>query len=458
LIAVVLLMVLKPIYRADARLMVNPGQGEQGAAKSSTQETAKSEIAILNSNELARDVLSKVTVPAVFPDLSIQSASQSASVPAPDKAIAAFDKQLDVRPLEPSNLVSVSFKSTNPDIAIKVLETLLADLQARHVAPSGADLTGPIEQQISEKQKQIQDLDSQRIAYQNANSGSSVSDQRADLTQQRTQTTSALQDAESKRDTLQKKLDTLKESRANTPKTKTITSEVDPPLPITSDALIRLMALRRKELQLLQQYPATAPAVQQVHAQISVAEKVAQMEEAQAQADTENSQARTVPNPQIASIDRKIQATDSELAPIVSQVDDYKSQIAALDDQIHKLEDSDLQRNTQLDNLQHQIDGMTADLQALRAKLAQARAAGDTGQAKVSSVTVTDAPRLEAKPIFPDRLLFIWIGLGIGAALSLLFILLSLTSRKTILTAEGAERILKMPVVAELPKRAGVNR
>jgi uncharacterized protein involved in exopolysaccharide biosynthesis len=448
-IAVALSLVLKPVYQADAKLLIKPGreympngnlgQNEQGAPESSMQEIVKSEIEILNSNDLAQDVLTKV--PGVFPGLPVPTAT---STPGQDKAITLFGKQLDVTPIELSNVVSVSFKNQDPEIATKVLQTLLADFQSRHVTLYSAGLTTPIQQQIAEKQKQIQDLDSQRIAYQNANGAFSIPEQRASLIQQRAQVAALLQDSEIKREALQEQITFLKKSRADTPKSAPIDTEVDPTS--SSAAIAQLMALQQKEQELLQHYQPTAPAVQQIRAQIADAQKFVQSTQAR------SSKVRTGANPLLASIDQQLLTTQSALAPIASQVDGYKGQISGLDDQLRKLQDNELQVN----NLQRQIDSMTAELQTLRANLEQARMADDMDQAKVSSVSVIDAPRLESKPVFPKKTVFALGGLGLGIALSMMIILVSLTFGNTLITTEGAERILNAPVVAALPQLKGL--
>jgi uncharacterized protein involved in exopolysaccharide biosynthesis len=455
LIAGILSVVLKPVYQADARLTLKPGRNESANGNSGQSEQAASQPGALNGHELVQGVLAKVAIPAVPAKLSVQSTILFAE----EKALMLLHERLDVRPMAPSNMLGVSAKSTDPAIAVKLLQTFLADLQAQHTAAPVTDSAAPIERQISEKQKQIRDLDTQRAALDESNGGEpngeesngapSIADQRTRLTRQRTQLTAALQDAESKRDLLQGKIDDLEKRRANTPKSKTLAPEGDAdadPAPITSDALARLMVLRRKELQLLQKHPATDPAVQQVHAQISVAEKVVQLE--QAQAPEQNDTPRTVPNPQIAVIDRQLQATSSDLAPVVSGIEDDRSEIAAIDVQLGKLAGGE----ASLNDLRRRMNGLTADLQTLQANLNQARAADEAKRTEAPGISVVDAPRLQPQPVFPKQTLFVWVGLAVGGVLALWVVLTSLASRRTILTAEGAECILDKPVVAELPK------
>jgi uncharacterized protein involved in exopolysaccharide biosynthesis len=122
--------------------------------------------------------------------------------------------------------------------------------------------------------------------------------------------------------------------------------------------------------------------------------------------------------------------------------------MAAIDDSLKKLQDNELEVN----NLQRQIDSLNSDLNALRSSLDQARLAENMDQAKVSSVSIIDAPRVQPRAVYPKKTSFAIGGLAVGVALAALIILVSLSFGNTIITVEGAERILGAPVVAALPR------
>ena len=450
-IAVVLAYLLPPVYQADAKLLIKPGRefmptsniGENGMGgpSSSMAEVVKSEIEILNSQDLAQGVLTKLTIPAVYPDLAANA--EGSDVPVLDRAMTIFGQQLAVNPVELSNVVDVSFDNQDPQVATKVLGQLLADFQARHVTLYSTTLSSPIQSQIADKQKELEQLDAARIKYQNANSAFSIPDQRSSLIQQRAQVASLLQDAEIRQGALAEQVEFLKKSRSSTPQSAPIDSEIDPTSGASSSALDQLMALRQKEQELLQHYQPGAPAVTQIRQQIAQAEQF--VKQAQSQ---NNKKVRTGANPLMAAIDQQLLAAQSELTPINSQIGGYKLQVDALDGQLRKLQDNELEVN----DLQRQIDSLTADLLTLRTNLAQARLAENMDQAKVSSVAIIDAPRVESKPVFPKKILFGLGGVALGIVASVLIILMSLSFGNTIITVEGAERILGTPVVAALPR------
>lgn len=444
-IAVGVAFVLPKVYQADAKLLIKPGreflpatnmgQNDLGIPSSSMGEIVKSEVEILNSKDLAEATLKKLSVHAVYPDLPDTAGSL-------DRAIVRFGKQLEIEPVELSNVVNVGFKGDNPETATKVLNALLTDFQSRHVNAYSAGLTQPIEDQIAEKQKELQELDAKRIDYQNANGAFSIPEQRASLIQQRAAIETLLHDAQIKKNALQQQVAFLKKSKASTPTTSAIESEVDPTSLTSSNALATLMTLRQKEQEMLQRYQPTAPAIVQLRAQIAQAEQFVKQTQGQG-----TQKVRTGANPLFAAIDQQLLAAQSELTPIESQIDGYGAQISNLDDQLKKLQDSELEVN----NLQRQIDSLSADLTALRTNLEQARLAENMDQAKVSSVSIIDAPRLEPRPVFPKKTFFGLAGIAIGVVIAGLITLMSLAFGNTVITVEGAERIFRVPVVAALP-------
>jgi uncharacterized protein involved in exopolysaccharide biosynthesis len=446
IVAVGIAFFLPKEYQADAKLLIKPGrefqpsttlgQNPNALPTTTMTEVVNSESEILGSSDLAQDVLTKLGVDAVYPDMKADAAGERDL----NRAIAAFGKDLSVAPVDLSNVLQVSFRSKQPAVASKVLDALLADFQARHVTLYSNAQSDPIQRQITEKQKELQDLDAKRIAYQNANGAFSIPEQRASLIQQRAQLDAELQAAQIKNQALQQQVAYLKKSKASTPAMSALDTETDPGS--ASVAQQNIMALQQKLQEMLQHYQPTAPAVVQLKAQIAQAQQFA------ANQAGSNTKVRTGANPLLATIEQQLLAAQSELTPITAQIQGYQTQMAAIDDSLKKLQDNELEVN----DLQRQIDSLTADLNTLRSSLDQARYAENMDQAKVSSVAIIDAPRVQPRPVFPKKILFAIGGLGVGIALAALIILASLSFGNTIITVEGAERILGTPVVAALPR------
>jgi uncharacterized protein involved in exopolysaccharide biosynthesis len=446
-VAVILAFALPKVYQADAKLLIKPGrefmpaasmgQNEFALPSSTMAEIVKSEVEILNSKDLAESTLRTVGVAALYPDLA--GLPEDAAL---ERAVTRFESQLKVDPVDLSTVVNVGFRSKDPGVATQVLTALLTDFQARHVNVYSTGQIQPIQEQIATKQKDLEALDAKRIEYQNKTGAFSIPEQRASLISQRAAVQTLLHDAEIKQSALEQQVAFLQKSKANTPKMSALESESDPTSQTSSEALQQLMALRQKEQEMLERYQPTAPAMVQIRAQIAQAEQFVK------QAQSPNStKTRTGANPLLASIEQQLLTAQSELTPITSQIEGYKGQIANFDEQLKELQASELEVN----NLERQIQSLTADLQTLRTNLEQARLAENMDQAKVSSVSIIDAPRLEPRPVFPKKTFFGIAGIALGIVIAGMIALTSLTFGNTVITVEGAERIFSVPVVAALP-------
>lgn len=444
-VAVILAFALPKVYQADAKLLIKPGrefmpaasmgQNEFALPSSTMAEIVKSEVEILNSKDLAESTLRTVSVAALYPDLA--GLPEDAAL---ERAVTRFESQLKVDPVDLSTVVNVGFSSQDPAVATKVLTALLADFQARHVDVYSTGQIQPIQEQIAAKQKDLGALDAKRIAYQNQTGAFSIPEQRASMISQRAAVQTLLQDAEIKQSALQQQVAFLEKSKANTPKTAALESETDPSSQTSSEAMQQLMALRQKEQEMLERYQPTAPAMVQIRAQIAQAEQFVKH-------SPNSTKTKTGANPLLASIEQQLLTAQSELTPITTQIEGYRTQIASFDEQLKELQASELEVN----NLERQIQSLTADLQTLRTNLEQARLAQNMDQAKVSSVSIIDAPRLEPRPVFPKKTFFGIAGIAVGIVIAGMIALMSLAFGNTVITVEGAERIFSVPVVAALP-------
>ncbi len=130
----------------------NMGQNQFALPSSTMAEIVKSEVEILNSNDLAEATLKKLSVTSLYPDLA--AAPDDVAL---ERAVTRFGKQLQVDPIDLSNVVNVGFQSEDAAITTKVLAVLLADFQARHVSAYSTGQILPIEGQIAAKQKDLAD-------------------------------------------------------------------------------------------------------------------------------------------------------------------------------------------------------------------------------------------------------------------------------------------------------------
>ncbi len=130
-----------PRYKANGVLTVMLGsefvyQPEAGSGQNGPQPSIpfdrdqifRTEVAILNSDDLHAQVINQVGVAVLYPDLAkeMDAASDDGKTYVLAKAVEKFDKRLDVTLEKESSVITVSFEHKDAAATVKVLDTLFS--------------------------------------------------------------------------------------------------------------------------------------------------------------------------------------------------------------------------------------------------------------------------------------------------------------------------------------------
>jgi uncharacterized protein involved in exopolysaccharide biosynthesis len=143
-------LLARPTYQTAAQILVKVGReniyvpetaGSNPVVSINREEQINSEIEILKSPSLVKEVMAAVGPAVIYPELSARKPGILASIiPAGrpeaqpvDKAMLALQKQLDVEGIKKSNIIEVSFKHHDPQMAAFVVNTLAKLYLDRHV-------------------------------------------------------------------------------------------------------------------------------------------------------------------------------------------------------------------------------------------------------------------------------------------------------------------------------------
>ncbi len=128
MLAVALLLVLPPKYRAQSDLLVKTGReylaqadGEPGltAPTSTKQEGINSEITLLTGRAVVEETIRSIGIETLYPGLA-ESPPWFESVL--DAAVDKFSKDMAAEPVKLSNVIAVSFDAATPAKAKMVLD------------------------------------------------------------------------------------------------------------------------------------------------------------------------------------------------------------------------------------------------------------------------------------------------------------------------------------------------
>jgi polysaccharide biosynthesis transport protein len=125
---------MPPLYESRAKLLVRyvversaiDGMDSQGKNLGTPSESAiNSEVEILTSSDLAMQVASKIGVDRLFPDSAKKATDADAAL--------AIRKSLEVIGVKESNIISVSYKNKDPQLASEVLQELVKRYFDKHL-------------------------------------------------------------------------------------------------------------------------------------------------------------------------------------------------------------------------------------------------------------------------------------------------------------------------------------
>ena len=140
-------LIVTPIYRASAKLLVKPGREDiyvlpTGASPavidpSAGSEKVHTEIAIINSLELVMKLVDSVGVDRLFdyPTLKGRFFEENSKpeIPSLQEAYRAIQKRLDVKAIHKSSVIDVAFEWPDPVIAAEVVNILVDLYLVKHL-------------------------------------------------------------------------------------------------------------------------------------------------------------------------------------------------------------------------------------------------------------------------------------------------------------------------------------
>lgn len=293
------------------------------------------ELAILQSGDLRQRVIDRIGLSVIYPKMKV-GPSASAKAQATAKAVAAMGKAMDYGTAPDLPEVRLSFKHENPEMAARVLNTLMDEyLVYRRTILLNSN--GPALQ--TQKASSESQLDSVNAAYQTFLSFNGIGDfdaEKASLTQvlsdreqQRYTLTSALQDA-------QARLTSLTSQLASTPREEGVYRDLN----LAGEQ--SLDALRLRRTQAAATYRDDSDMIRMLDQQI------ADQERAQRQAPAASDTARRIgvnPVHQTLESDRnnaqaQVNATRASLVKVteqIGQINDRLQQLAALEPEYRRL-------------------------------------------------------------------------------------------------------------------------
>jgi succinoglycan biosynthesis transport protein ExoP len=452
---VVAAFILNNTHKASMEILVNGQRLDPTVTSQSTQGQAASppvsdydigsEVELLKSP----DLLQKVVTATGLQDRERKSLTAFFHPGADEawyvaRATEHLGGKLDITAVSKSNLIQVAYKSTNPQLAYDVLQTLGKMYLAQHLAvhrPQGS--YSFFASQTQKYQQALADSEARLADFTKTTGIASPDVQRTDLAQQVVNAVGAL---ESARQVIAADKHRIEDETARikvTPDRSLAQQSTDSAQSLMQQLQANLLAAEIKKTQLMMKYEPNYPLVQEADQEI--AETQAAIVSAAKQQYINQTTDR---DPTFELIREDIAKTQADLAF-------HRATAGALEHSIHGLQlqmvDLDQKALTQAD-LIREVKANEANYLLYLSKREQERTSDALDEKRISNVAIAVPPILPILPLIGPVLVLL-VGVVLAAFVSTGSAFLAEYLNPSLRTPAEVLEVLRIPVLASVPKQ-----
>jgi uncharacterized protein involved in exopolysaccharide biosynthesis len=451
----------KPTYQAVAQILVKLGRENIYVPTSGSsnpvinfnrEEQINSEIEILKSRSLAMEVLNELGPKTVYEDIAdgpagifaaILPSKGSTRTPA-ENALLTMQKALDVQGIKKSDVIEVSFKHTDPEIAAAVVNKLSNLFLDRHLDVYRTPQSYEFFQQQSEFLKtKLNGAEARMQALKEKYDVTALNEQQSILLRQTADLRNGLNQTLSRVVEVENRTQELEQPLAKIPRNIPQGEEIDHNPYLISTLEARLVELQLKEKDLLTKYTDDSRLVKNVRDEIQiVSQKLADNQQKR------YGSTRTGVNPTFQQLQQELLRSQADYRALMAksqaqraQLSDYKKEL----DGLNRVE-------TGYDQLEQQVGVDRKNYQLYLTKFEESRISDAMDTQKIAGVTLIEPAQTPLKAVSPKKMLNLVLGLFLGAlgGLGLAFFLEYLDD--SLGEIDEVEEQLQLPVLGVLPE------
>lgn len=366
------------------------------------QAVVEPEIKILTSRDLIKKVVETIGVKSLYPEIFEMD---KLTISPLEVALTYFPGNLSVDRPGKSNVIVVGFEHQNPQVAAQVVNLLGDFLKEKHLAIFSNPQTSFLEEQVQTLRKNLEQSETALQEFKREHGISSILDQRNLLFDQRQTIDSRSKANEDQVQGLSSKINSLKRQLHDIPQYIPISTETESEHPTINATRNELLALRRKEQQLLGKYQESSRMVTDVREEIALIQTLINKQEAQAK-----EQIKTVRNPVYQDIQLELLSSESELTSLKTKQGVFLGQIVEIDSHISRLN----QLEKQFDGLQREVNKDKENLKIYVEKLEMANISTEMDKKQLANVSVIQSASPPISPIKPKKSLILYFGIAFG--------------------------------------------
>ncbi len=460
LIVTAVSFILPPTYEAKSALLVKFGReyiyhSEMGNEQDDRnpqpiigeEETINSEINIIKSLDLIAKVINKIKIKNIYPELLnppswADDIGLSAKMTPLQAAVIKFEKNLKIEPVTKSNVIDVSFRHKDPRVAAEAVNLLVNFYKMKHLQIYSGLQSSFLERQRFFYEQKLKKAEDDLEAFKQKNGVYSLDEQRTLLLKQGIDLDTELKKTQNHIDELKRRLFSRKAQMKELAKDKNLYTQTELDR-IIVEAKGKLLNLRLREQQLLQRYKPDNPLIVSTRKEIAIT------------ADFLKQQGQNITNkvktgsPVYQEVQTDAFKTEADLTSQRARKRILILQLGRVHDEVRNLDLT----GKELENLELNKSIYTRDYRTYADKVEEARISDDMNRRKMANVSVIEEAAIPAKPVRPNKVINIFVGIVLGAVSGIGYAFLSDHYSQALSTPESTEGKLGLPVLAIIPYR-----
>jgi uncharacterized protein involved in exopolysaccharide biosynthesis len=435
-------LMMTPIYRASARVLVKPGREDvyvspTGSSPAVIDESwegqkVKAEIAILESLSLRRELVDRVGLKRLYnyPTLKgrLLKDGSTPEIPPLHSAYRSVDKSLNVVAVSGSNVITINFDWPDPVIATEVVNTLLDLYLARHLKVHNSSKTyAVLEGQVEKWKRRLAESEQELEEFKDRYSIASLAEQRTLL------------------------LERLSDAAAQQRQTE---GEIEETRAMVL-ALGRQISRQQQNVQLqetVDQNSATLAALRSRLADLELQglkEEIEQVKKMIAQEEKRQSKVVTSGRSPIRQrLENELLQAKARLKALKAKLENQKIQTERYQAERDKLDGVE----KELKEIERQVEIDEANYKLYLTKYEEAKISESMDKEKIANVAIIETALPTTKPVKPRKRMIVFFGcfLSVIAGVAIVFLLEFINP--VFHTREDVQQFLGVPVLAILPK------
>ncbi|MBE9504564.1 MAG: polysaccharide biosynthesis/export family protein, partial [Proteobacteria bacterium] len=406
----------------------------------------------LTSADLIEEVITDLGVENIYPDMI--GPSPEGPTPVKEATIKSatfrFKGSLSAAPVKGSNVINVSFKHNDPQVAARAVNQLIESFKVQHIEIFKNPRASFMEKQLAVYRQRLQESEENLEAFKQKNRVFSLYEQRSLLLQQQSASNTSSKETQRGIHELQQQISSVTSQMQTIPKYELSSTDTGKSKNI-DDAQNKLLNLKIKENELLSKYEGSNRNISNVRKEIQLIEDYLSQNGLKAVTERE-----------VLAKNGTYQNLEMSLLEAQTKLSSEEARIATLEQQLNQmngeLQDLDAHER-ELRSLKRELDTNESNFKSYVTKLEDARTEEELDLMRKVNISVIQKATVPLWPIEPNKRFNLLVGiiLGIGSGLALA-IFSEYCIGRGVCTPEGVEQHLGLPVLASVPYKEKKTR